>query len=367
MRQLATIQRIDAIDPIPGRDKIGLAHVLGWNIVVAYKDFIPGDMCVYVEIDSVMPERPEFEFLRSKKFRIKTMKMAGVVSQGICFPLSILPDNGGIPYEIGQDVTELLGVTKYDEYGDAEPKVPKPVKPKPPLQRFMLAHRITRPLAFLIWGGTKRQRQGFPEEVAKSDEVRIQNCPWVLANKEDRFEVHEKIDGQSGTFLLRKRKGLAGLFHRYEFVVCSRNMRKPTPDGSSWWRVAEKYGMESALRQLIGDNKWVCIQGEVIGPGIQGNPYKLNDVDLYCFNLIYPSGKVDSLQAETLVALYGLKWVPLVAKDFLLPDSTGEMLDYAEGTSQLADVLREGVVVRNYEHGISFKAVANSYLLKHDK
>lgn len=91
MRTLASIKTISDILPIESKDRIVLAMVDGWSVIVKKDEFHIGDSCVYVEIDSVLPEKPEFEFLRSKNFRIKTMKMAGVISQGICFPLSILP------------------------------------------------------------------------------------------------------------------------------------------------------------------------------------------------------------------------------------------------------------------------------------
>ena len=119
MRKLATIREITEIQPIEGRDRIVLATVDGWHVIVTKEDFNVGTKCVYCEIDSVLPEKPEFEFLRSKKFRIRTMKMAGVISQGICFPLSILPvKKDGSEYEIGEDVTDIIGVKQYEETMD---------------------------------------------------------------------------------------------------------------------------------------------------------------------------------------------------------------------------------------------------------
>ena len=110
MRKLASIKTISDIQPIEGRDRIELAIVDGWQIIVKKDEYKIGNKTVFVEIDSVLPDKHEFEFLKSKKFRIKTLKMAGVISQGICFPLSVLPE--GI-YELEQDVTELMGITKY--------------------------------------------------------------------------------------------------------------------------------------------------------------------------------------------------------------------------------------------------------------
>lgn len=116
-RALAHIEKIESITPIEGKDRIVLAEVLGWTVIVQKSDYEVGQKCVFCEIDSVFPERPEFEFLRSKKFRIKTMKMGGVLSQGICFPLSILPEGN---YKLGEDVTELMGITQYEPAMDRE-------------------------------------------------------------------------------------------------------------------------------------------------------------------------------------------------------------------------------------------------------
>ena len=86
MRKLASIQKIEWIRPIEGKDRIVLAGILGWQVIVKKDEFQVGDLCVYVEIDSQLPEKPEYEFLRPKKFRIRTMKMGGVLSEGICLP-----------------------------------------------------------------------------------------------------------------------------------------------------------------------------------------------------------------------------------------------------------------------------------------
>ena len=91
MRKLASIQKIKAIQPIEGADAIDHASVLGWQLIVKKNEFNVGDLCVYCEIDSLLPEKPEFEFLRPRKMRIQTIRLRGQISQGICFPLSILP------------------------------------------------------------------------------------------------------------------------------------------------------------------------------------------------------------------------------------------------------------------------------------
>ncbi|MBQ7171918.1 MAG: hypothetical protein IJR89_06555 [Clostridia bacterium] len=107
MRQLASIKTVSNLLPIEGRDRIELAVIDGWSVIVKKDEFKIGDKCVYIEIDSVLPEREEFEFLRSKNFRIKTMKMAGVVSCGICFPLSIFQSYGKL---IKNSDGDIIGV-----------------------------------------------------------------------------------------------------------------------------------------------------------------------------------------------------------------------------------------------------------------
>lgn len=358
MRKLASIQKIESIAPINGRDRIVLAVVEGWQVIVRKDEYRPGDLTVFVEPDAILPERPEFEFLRPKKFRIKTMKMGGVLSQGICFPLDILPSRKG-GYEIGTDVTDLLGIRKYEPYEDT-PGV-NADKRRNPFRDFLFRHYITRWLGRLIFCGTKRERRGFPDFVAKTDEERIQNLPSLLTNKDIHYVAREKIDGTSGTFFL-KRHG-----HRFEFGVCSRNMRLDVPDGSVYWAVANKYNIRHVLKALIGDKEWVCIQGECIGPKVQGNKYKATEPALYCFNLIYPDGKVPCFEAERRVAELGLEWAPLVVADYALPDDVNDVLAFATGKSALMDGLREGIVFRNYEKGISFKAVSPDFLIQWDE
>lgn len=296
------------------------------------------------------------------------MKMGGVLSQGICFPITLLPIKAnGSSYAVGEDVTDIMGVTKYEPYQEEDP-ASAPPKKQSAFRAFMFSHAITRPLAKLLLKPTKKEKYGFPDFVSKTDETRIQNMPFILERKDITFTVREKIDGQSGTFFLRRlRKPFPWSKDRFDFGVCSRNRRLNKEDDSSYWSVARRYDLENVLRALIKNHEWICIQGECIAPNVQGNKYHVTRPDLYCFNLITPEGKVDCFTAEEMVSLHGLKWVPLVARDFVLPDTVTEMLDYATWKSRLYDTLREGVVLRNYEHNISFKAVSPDFLIQHDE
>lgn len=358
-RALAHIEKIDWIKPIEGKDRIALAGVLGWTVIIQKSDYEIGQKCVFCEIDSVFPEKPEFEFLRSKKFRIKTMKMSGVLSQGICFPLSILPDGN---YEIGDDVTDTMGITQYEptmdkeEVNDTENE--KIVKKYPKfLMRWAWFRKLVLP---------KKQSKGFPSFISKTDETRIQNAPFYL-EMDCNYVATEKVDGQSGSFTLQRVKGKY-FWNKdtYDFAVCSRNLRKWKKDTSSFWSVAEKYNIEQILHQLIGNNEWVAIQGECVASNVQGNKYKVTEPDLYVFNLIYPSGRVGSVEAKKIVGEYGLKFVPIIDESVNLKGmSVADVLRYATGKSQLYDTLREGIVFRSLDGKQSFKAVSPEFLIKH--
>lgn len=357
MRHLATIQKIEAIEPIEGKDRIALATVIGWRVIVQKRQFSVGDLCVYIEIDSVLPDKPEFDFLRSKNFRIKTMKMGGVISQGICFPLVILPPDY---YEVGQDVTDIIGVKQYEP--DMDDPVPKEAARKP--SKLDKYPKFLRQMAWfrrLVLG--KDKNDAFPGFIKKTDEERIQNCPWLL--KDDAPWVFtEKIDGTSGTFALVKHKGLFKT--KYEFIVCSRNRRLQTDDGSIYWQVAHKYNLEAKLKNLISKYDWVAIQGECIGPKIQGNKYKVTEPAMYAFNLLTPNGREPSVRAKGILACYDIDFVPIVAEKMALPKSVDEMLEMAHGESALGNTIREGLVCRSIDGKQSFKAVDPEFLLKYN-
>lgn len=359
-RKLASIKTIGSIMPIEGRDRIVLAMVDGWSVIIKKDEFQTGDKCVYVEIDSVMPETEQFEFLRKNKFRIKTMKMAGVISQGIVFPLSVLPEGD---YVLDQDVTEILGVTQYEPTMDIERDTEKDNAPKRKYPKWLMRYAWFRKLVL-----PKKQPKEFPDFISKTDEPRIQNAPYHLQNKEPMI-VTEKIDGQSGTFFLKRVKGK----HRwskdtFDFGVCSRNMRLWQEDNSSQWAVAKKYNIEKILKDNIRDYDFIAIQGECIAPKVQGNKYKVTEPDLYVFNVIDSAyGRWGSVDAMKWCQREGMKFVPVLNIAFVLPDSVKELLEYAHGKSAIGDTLREGIVIRSKDGKQSFKAVDPLFLMKYDE
>ena len=352
MRKLASIQKIIDIQPIKGKDRIVLATIEGWHVIVSKDEFKVGDLCVYIEIDSVLdPNNPVFEQARKRSNRVRTMKMAGVYSEGIAYPLSILPVQKD--WKEGDDVTSLLNIVKYDEYAGEEPVQQNKSKKK--YNKFQL-------LWYKLFGFPQRKKGGFTTLVSKTDEERVQNCPWVLENKEP-VVVTEKADGCSMTATLES------TFLGYKFNLYSRNLRLGK-DGSHYWKAVERYDLEERMSLMLEeiDSKWIAIQGEVVGPAIQKNPYNLKEVDFFIFNIIDENGRWGTEKMAEWCCRYGLISVPILDTNYTLPDTVDEMLRYATGPSIInPEVLREGVVIRSKNGQHSFKAVSPEYLVKHGK
>lgn len=356
MRKLATLRTISDIRPIKGADQIEVAQVDGWECVVKKGEFNAGQSIVYIEVDSVVPPRPEFEFLRERKFRVRTIKLRGQVSQGLVLPLSILPDGS---YDLGDDVTEILGITKYDPEAVQEAKLAarQPKTPNSPLAKFLMRFGWYRKLFM-----KPKRKGGFPDWIVKTDETRIQNLTTLFNIERDKgtkFSVTEKMDGQSATYFLRKVSR-----RKYEFGVCSRNIRLGTPDNSSYWTIARKYNIENVLKQLIGEHQTIVLQGEICGDGVQGNKYRIGGYDIFAFNLIYPDHKCTTAEIEKLLEPFGIKTVPIVEEDKQLPETIAELVEYSKGQSVVRlEQKREGVVMRNARGNISFKVINPDFLL----
>ena len=388
MRKLASIRTIKALQPIIDKDRIELAIVDGWSVIVKKEEFKAGDLCVYIEIDSKLPETETFEFLRSKKFIIKTMKMGGVVSQGIIFPLSILPPRRQ-PYLEGEDVTEVLCIEKYEKYAENSCDSPTMtsslwVRLLKKGMRYKYLRKLIKPL--LQKDLTKKERNDFPYFIAKTDETRIQNMPQVLNDKSIEYIVREKVDGTSATFFVKRHKTLFGK-DKFEFGVCSRNRRlydknEKLYDGSNgkdlevhascinsdlYWGIAHTYDLKRTMTEccIVNNYEWFGLQGEIIAPKVQGNKYKVMQPELYLFNLLTPNGKHS---CECCDAFADIPFCPLVCIADHLPDTVGEVMSWSNGMSKInPEVMREGLVFRNYENNISFKAVSPEFLLKYDE
>lgn len=324
MRKLASIQRIKSIEPIANADTIMKATVLGWQLVIKKDEFKPGDLCVYVEIDSILPDKYDFEFLRNKNFRIRTIKMRGQISQGICFPLHILPNN--IQVDEGADVTDVLNIVKYEP--------PIPVN----MQGIM--------------------KGPFPSFIPKTDETRVQVLQDLLnTHKGALCYITEKLDGTSVTFFVKD-----GVFG-----VCSRNMELEEIENNLYWKAARQLNIEQKLRS-VGCN--IAIQGELVGEGIQGNKLKLKGQHVFVFNVFLIDEYRYAMFHEwiKMVEDLDIPCVPVITDNYRLENSISDILSMSETFSLInLSAMAEGIVIRLKENKemVSFKAINNEFLLKY--
>ena len=371
-RKLGSIQRIKALDPIIGADAIEKASVLGWELVVKKGEFAVGDLCVYCEIDSILPEREEFEFLRPRKFRIKTIKLKRQISQGICFPMDILPPKKFGKYSEDNDVTDVIGIRKHDPEGDRERAA---IERESQTQR----NRATKFLLRYSWGRRLRRlfvpldRAPFPKFIPKTDEDRIQlfkDSEWEHTKKFN-YEVTEKLDGQSYTAFVMKNPIWWQFWKPTLFGVCSRNFQLLKPDQSTWWDVTRRYGIEKKLteeffdsRSLYSGGDLVYIQGEILGPGVQNNKYKRTKNELNLFNMVGSHTLNYSIMAH-IADGWDVPCVPLIEEVQHTFETIPEMVNNAKAKSTLVDVHREGVVWKSVAMGIHFKVINPNFLLKY--
>lgn len=332
MRKLATIRKIDALLPIKDADAIECAVVGGWKVVAQKGLYNVGDLAVYFEIDSWIPniiapflskgkEPREFEGVKGE--RLKTIKLRGQLSQGLLMPRYAVLDKIGEIYE-GMDVTELLGIKKWEK-------------------------AIPAQLAGQMKGN-------FPTLIPKTDQERAQNLVnEIQAAYESglQFEVTEKLEGSSMT--VYRIQG--------EFGVCSRNLDLKRDENNSFWATAIREDIDA--RMCAVDPYWdFAIQGELVGPGIQGNIYNLSNIEFYVYDVYnIQEGKYLNPEARRkLIEGMELKHVPHLITANALPIDM--LLNLAEGKSELNPKQeREGIVFKQVSGGMTFKVISNKYLL----
>ena len=414
VRELAYVVTIDNITPIEGYDRVELAHVGGWTIVVGKGEFHPGDPAIYFEIDSKLPEVEPFtnmEFLAKKHYKIKTQKMCKSISQGLLmsaknFDWVIAYDkddsSGDVPYIIDDKgknhyaggetrfLTTQLGVTyavpddnirkakSADPYKSMVQRNGKLFSHQP--FRWLMKREWGKKLLFLFFGRKVDKKTNFPtcfKFITKTDQERCENMTWVL-NDKTPFIVTQKCDGSSATYILARKP-----FGKYEFYVCSRNVRQLTPDQKSYfdenyyWKCAIKYNIKEKLKDYIKNHselEYVCWQGELCGPSIQSNPHALKEYHLFLFHMIDSvKGKYDIREAKKIWDYYNMETVPIVDENYIFPDDFEQFKLSADG---FYDAIccegkdkqpREGFVYyKTTDPNFSFKNVSRSYLLKHN-
>lgn len=322
----ATIQIIEKVEHIVNSDFLDKVKVLGWQVVVKRDEYKVGDKCIFVVIDSLLPDKPEFEFMRKNKFRVRSVKLRGELSQGIVFPLSILDNQ---EYNIGDDVSNMLGITHYEK--------PIPVS----------------------MGGLVRGN--FPSHIiSKTDEERIQNIPAILDELNGVLVYRTmKMDGTSATYI-----NFNGDYH-----ICSRNNDMQFVNDNVYSRIFNKYNLMDVLN---GRN--LAIQGEICGPGIQGNHMGLKEHELFVFNMFDLNERkyLDFYDFIHTARELDLQTVPIIGTmalhhtmESLLKMATN--LYYDNGNRAEGMVIRP-IVERHSKvlHGrASFKVINNEYLLSH--
>ena len=337
-RKMATIRRIDELNPIEGADKIEVATVGGWKVVCQKGLYTVGDLAVYCEIDSFIPTAIAPFLTRDGHYpktyegvegeRLKTVKLRGQISQGLLLPLKEMYGalRGLNDHFDGQDVSENLGIVKYE----------------PP---------VSAQLAGISKGS-------FPSQIPKTDQERCQNLKREIAGSiGTAFEVTEKLDGSSMTVYL-----LDGVFG-----VCSRNLDLKESEGNTFWKAARELDLETKMRD-VADN--FAIQGELIGEGIQKNIYGIKGHEFHVYDMydILVGAYMPPPQVSNNCEKFGLHHCPVLDDNCILTeyDTVDRLLELAEGKSRLnSKVDREGLVFKAVNGGFSFKAISNKFLMKH--
>ena len=385
MRKLVSIQKIKNINPIEGADFIEMAQVLGWQCVVNKGQFLPGDLCVYFEIDSFLPVRPEFEFLRKSSFktnvilgegfRLKTMKFKGQISQGLVLPLK----------EVG-----IIRVDNSDKFDDARDYVFRQ-EGKPDLEMIDLIKPssfndltlegldITDLVGVKEWEIPERASTGgtlvgnLPYCVHKTDETRIQSMPELLDEfKGLEYYITTKYDGSSHSIAIDNEGKFRVTGHNYEFKDDGKN---------SFYNFVKKRGFEEKLREYLKENGYtsITVQGEWCGEGIQKNRLKLKQPNWFVFTVDIDGKRVGWEKICSVCDRCGIDHVECQEIGNDLPSvypTVEALIKRAEGMpgkrTAYGESQPEGIVIRPmipiYSKilvgNLSMKVINNKYLLK---
>lgn len=349
MRELATIRKIDSIRPIVGADAIEAAVLGGWVVVVKKGEYQPGDLAIYCEIDSWVPHtlapflskgNEPREFNGVKGERLRSVKLRGQISQGLLLPVTtgiggftFIKDSAGETLIVneGDNVTDALGIQKWEA----------PISPQ---------------LAGEVQGA-------FPGYIPKTDEERIQNltCEFIGWKAQNlTWEVSEKLEGSSMTVYVRDE----------DQGVCSRNLDLKRNPNNTLWAVAIR---DQLIEKIRSTGRNLALQGELIGPGIQDNIYKLKAHEFRVYK-IYDIDAGEFLQPaerREMCKTLGIDHVPVFATAHVFTDADTQesVIAAADAKSVMGDIngpLREGIVYKcNELKGVSFKAISNAYLIKY--
>lgn len=399
-RKLASIRRVKELRPIEGADLIELAIVDGWQCVVKKGEFRQGDLGVYFEIDSFLPIREEFEFLRKscfrkmgdeEGFRLRTIKLRGQLSQGLIIPMkslqTFMDHDTWISLDEGDEVTEVIGVKKYD------PPIPAQLAGSmagnfPTFIRKTDQERIQN-----LYDSHTREftdnNDVIAEQLREADaEQHAQRITELLENRtpnlvrELAFEVSLKLDGTSTTYFVcdptkyqtkKLREMEQSELPDVYFGVCGRNFEIQRKEENTYWLVAIRDEIEEKMKEFYEKTgRSIAIQGELMGPKIQGNREGLKDFKFFLFDVwdINEQRHLTPEERKFVVEFLDVDMVPILHEEFEVfkeLKSLDEILQFAEGKSITHDI-REGLVFKSLGlmngYPITFKAISNKFLLK---
>lgn len=357
MHDLSTISVIQKIEPIPERDRIVLATVENYKVIVKKDEFQVGDKCIYVYYDAALPIKPEFEFLRknsySKKydvFRIRAMKMAGVISEGLVLPLTVLPEDKR-NLKVGTVLDDILEIKSWEDLTSTEVfcNTQESNKKKTLFQKMMKFKWFRR-----VFGNRyeRNRRIAFEYPCPKSDEENIEKAWDGVQGSTETFYLTAKAEGSASTYVIRKNK-----------LLCfSHNFFN---DSGCWGKAAKIYDMKNALKKINKHFRTsVAIQGEICGPGIQKNIYELPDYKFYLYGAydIKTGRRMNIDELNTIAEIGKLDQVISLGTSKML-SSVDEMLENAVRPSVYNPKLpyEEGIVWRNYTGSIHFKCKSRPY------
>lgn len=365
MHDLAVVTKITKIEPIKDKDRIVLATVEGFNSIIQKNEFNVGSECVYVFYDSILPEKPEFEFLRKrcwsekyKGFRIRPMKMGGVVSEGLILPMSVLPPGN---YKQGEVVTDKLNIRLYDP--EVEEEVFKKKTPRQKFEHFCKSFPLRRFKWYRDWMNKlfAREKKAYKDWFPKSDEENIERIfDEVKENFNDRdFIVSEKMEGQAAVYEYIRKRNVLNCYSHSCYTI----------DGN-WANYAKQNDIKNKLKAYCKKHnlKEIAISGELCGPGIQKNIYKFDSIKLFLYGAYLKDGHVFTWdELKELSNEIGIPTVPYL-ETRKLPNTLEEIVKYSEGKSIVnSSVPREGVVWRTNEWDCHFKNKSREYKVWWDK
>lgn len=350
---LASVQKIISLEPIEGADAIEKATILGWQVVVKKGEFKVGELVCYIQIDTVVPEMEQFEFLRARNFRIRTIKLRGCLSQGLIIPLK-----NDLVKE-GEDLTTYFGVKKYEKPDNNPQRFEKPRVPKVWYKKWVYLFKyniLYKAFPNLL----PKTRSHFPTSlVPKTDEERIQNIPQILETYKGKdFYLTCKLDGSSITIIHEK------IFGKSKFRICSRNFELHDKQ-NDWYKTFKANNFDLEILKLVKEFKTndIIVQGECVGK-FNGNHHNLTSDKIYLFNIYVNGKRLDPREFHYTCAKKNIPSVPLFAKKTL-----NHTLEEVLEISNQKDCFNpksplEGLVWRSLDNKVSFKAINNIFLLK---